>query len=191
FATLWLNVPDPDFSGPGAQAMTPADTSGMLTILGYAKWVGYVVAAIALVGAWVEYARASRSGDDAGAIDKIVIVLLGVVGIGAATGLVSSVLQNGPTNLGGTAAKLQSHLWFYMLVVASISVISGFCRMMWRHEIGPGRDTLASLLRLIIVAGAGTTIVQLGFKVGDAFSTWLLDEASGKDFSKAVTNAFV
>ncbi|MFM9745531.1 hypothetical protein ACKI2C_49105, partial [Streptomyces brasiliscabiei] len=76
---------------------------------------------------------------------------------------------------------LQSSLWWYMGAAAVVSVIIGGVRMAWEQRAEPGKDTIKSLLTLIVVAGAGVTIVGLLVSAFDSFSVWILNGALNCD----------
>ncbi|MCI1217138.1 MULTISPECIES: hypothetical protein [Actinomycetes] len=187
FATLWMKVPTPTISGGDTKAVNPSDTAGIMQAVGYVKWISLVMAVFAIILLAARWAMKARRGDGENAFGRLGVILAAVIGICTATALVTMVLQTGPSRVGGVVGKLQAHLWFYMLVAAAISVMVGMVRLMMARDTQPADDTLKSLVRLIVVAGAGTTLVQLALNAGDAFSTWLLNEATDHDFNAAIT----
>lgn len=190
-ATVWMKVPSPDLSGGGERAVSPSDMSGLTTILAWAKWVGFAVAGIALILVFIRFAVMASRGETIQFTSRVMMVLFGVVAIGAAAGMVGSIMGPGPVSGGGTAAKIQSHLWVYMLVLASVSVIAGAVKMMWQADARPGRDTLGSILKLVVVAGAGTSFIQLCITMGDSFSDWILKAAANGDFGATLVKTMV
>ncbi|BDZ44014.1 hypothetical protein GCM10025865_33130 (plasmid) [Paraoerskovia sediminicola] len=62
-----------------------------------------------------------------------------------------------------------------MAAGAVVSIIIGGIRMAWEQRADPGRDTVKSLLTLIVVAGAGVTVVGLLVTAADSFSVWILN----------------
>ncbi|GAA6123759.1 hypothetical protein BPY_18670 [Bifidobacterium psychraerophilum] len=187
FATLWMKVPTPTISGSDVKAVNPSDTAGVMQALGYVKWISLVMAVFAIILLAARWAMKARRGDGENAFGRLGVILAAVIGICSATALVTTVLQTGPSRVGGVVGKLQAHLWFYMLVAAAISVMVSMVRLMMARDTRPADDTLKSLVRLIVVAGAGTTLVQLVLNAGDAFSTWLLNEATDHDFNTTIT----
>lgn len=188
FATMWMNIPTPVVaSDDSAKPVNPQDTAGIMQVLGYVKWISLIIAVFAIVIFAARWAATSRRGDGENAMGRVSIILVAVIGVTSATSLVSMLLQTGPTRVGGVVGKLQSHLWFYMLAAAAVSVMVGMARLMMSKDTRPAEDTLKSLIRLIVVAGAGTTIVQLGLTIGDALSKSLLDASTGGDFNATVT----
>ena len=63
------------------------------------------------------------------------------------------------------------------------SVIIGGARMAWEQRAEPGRETVKSLLTLVVVAGAGVTIVSLLVAAADSFSVWILNGSLSCDVS--------
>jgi type IV secretion system protein TrbL len=187
FATMWMKVPTPTVSGGDTKAVNPGDVSGIMQVLGYVKWISFIMAVFAIIILTARWAVKARRGDGENAFGRLGVILVAVIGISSATALVTMVLQTGPTRVGGVVGKLQAHLWFYMLVAASLSVMVGMVRLMMARDTQPADDTLKSLIRLLVVAGAGTTLVQLSLNAGDSFSNWLLEAATGGDFKTAVT----
>ncbi|RBP98915.1 hypothetical protein [Bifidobacterium xylocopae] len=191
FSTMWMSIPTPDISGNGESMAIPQDTSGVVTILGYAKWVCYVIAVVALILAALRFVIKARHGDATAGLGKVGMVLVGVVVISAAAGLVSSAIAGGPTGVGGAVAMIQSHLWWYMQVAAVLSVLLGVGRMMWFERAEEGRDTVKSILTLVIVAGAGAPICSTLLTVGDSFSSWILGAAADTDFGTSLSKALI
>lgn len=190
-ATVWMKVPSPDLSGGGQRAVAPSDMSQMTSILSWVKWIGFVVAAISLILAAVRFAVTAHRGEGAQLTSRIMMVLFGVAFIGASSGIVGSVMGSGPVSGGGAAVKIQSHLWVYMLVAATVSVTVGIVRMMWQGDARPGQDTLKAILQLVVVAGASISFVQLCITMGDGFSDWILSEAANGDFGAALVKTMV
>jgi hypothetical protein len=101
-------------------------------------------------------------------------VLGATVLISASSAIASAITKTAPHG-GGTVLFLQSSLWWYTGVLAMVSVIIGGARMAWEQRAEPGKDLLRSLLTLVIVAGAGVTIVSLLTNVADKFSVWIIN----------------
>jgi hypothetical protein len=64
-----------------------------------------------------------------------------------------------------------------MGAAAIVSVVIGGARMAWEQRAEPGRETVKSLLTLVVVAGAGTTIVGLLVTAADSFSVWVINSS--------------
>ena len=184
--TLWVNVGTPNLTGSGgSSAITPGSSApnaaNITTVLGYVTWVSFAVAAMSLVILGALIATRIRRGEGFAAVGRIGVILGAVILIGGATGLVSGLLPSGPSGAGGAVLFLQSSLWWYMGAGAVVSIIIGGIRMAWEQRAEPGRDTIRSLLTLIVVAGAGVTIVGLLVAAADSFSVWLLNGSTNCD----------
>jgi ABC-type Fe3+-siderophore transport system permease subunit len=79
-----LALPDPD---PAA----PPGFEAVATILGWAKWAGLIAAILALIGVAVMFMFNSRRGEGGEHLRTFVLILVGVMIIGAATALVGFI----------------------------------------------------------------------------------------------------
>ncbi|WP_407792087.1 MULTISPECIES: hypothetical protein [Actinomycetes] len=131
-----------------------------------------------------------RSGQGIAAVGRAGIILGAVVLISGASSLVSTLIAAGPTGAGGAVAFLQAGLWWYMGALAVLSVIIGGARMAWEQRAEPGREALKSLLTLIIVAGAGVTVVGLLITASDSFSVWIINKSLDCDVATAGSTCF-
>lgn len=184
--TLWVNVGTPNLTGTGggssiAAGTTAPNSDGIITVLGWVTWISIIVAGISIVLLGALIATRMRNGEGFQAAGRLGIVLGAVFLMSGATALVSGLLPRGPQGAGGTVLFLQSSLWWYMGAAAVVSVIIGGVRMAWEQRAEPGKDTVKSLLTLIVVAGAGVTIVGLLVSAFDAFSVWILNGALSCD----------
>lgn len=188
--TMWVNVGTPNLSvdldsaSANGQTTTAAgvsglDTGGIETVLGYVSWIALAVAIISIFILGGTVATRVRAGEGVAAVGRLGIVLSAVVLVSGATALISKFMPAGPTNAAGATLFLQSSLWWYMGVAAVASVIIGGARMIWEQRAEPGRETLKSLLTLIVVAGSGVTIVALLVQAADAFSIWVINGSLG------------
>lgn len=189
--TLWVNIGTPNLTASGGSSSVVAPGSaapgsqGVVTVLGYATWMGLVVAGISMVVLGGLVATRLRRGEGVAAVGRIGVVLAAVVLIGSAAGLVSALLPAGPTGAGGTVLFLQSSLWWYMGAAAAVSIVIGGVRMAWEQRAEPGRDTIRSLLTLIVVSGAGVTVVGLLVTAADSFAVWIINNALDCDVTAA------
>src|SRR5690606_40053304 len=157
-------------------AGSSAPSAGNITtVLGYVTWISLVVAIISLMILGALIATRMRAGEGIAAVGKVGLVLGAVVLISGASALVTGLLPAGPSNAGGAVLFLQSSLWWYMGAAAIVSVIIGGARMAWEQRAEPGKETVKSLLTLVVVAGAGVTIVGLLVAAADSFSVWLIN----------------
>lgn len=179
--TMWVNVGTPNLTGSGGETSSISAGSsapgseGITTILGYVTWISFTIAALSIVILGAMIATRIRNGDGVAAVGRIGLILGAVILIGGATGFVSGLLPSGPQGAGGAVLFLQSSLWWYMGAAAVASIIIGGARMVWEQRAEPGRETIKSLLTLIVVAGAGVTIVGLLVSVFDQFSVWIIN----------------
>lgn len=182
--TIWVNIGTPELTGAGAQttaiqAGTAApDNARLLTlVLGYVTWIGLAIAVLSLIVLGALIAAKMRRGEGIAAVGKLGLLLVSVIMISTAGALVAGLTPSGPSNAGGTVLFLQSGLWWYMGAAAVLSVIVGGLRMAWEQRAEPGRDTVKGLLTLIVVAGAGVTIIGILVEAADAFAVWLINSS--------------
>jgi hypothetical protein len=199
--TMWVNVGTPilTFSEGDSSSVQAGDAgagSGFLTlVMGYVFWIGLVVAVLSLFALGALIAVKQRRGEGFASLGKLGLILGAVVLMGGASSIVAGLLPNGPTNAGGAVMFLQSALWYYTGAFAVLSVILGGIRMVWEQRAEPGKDTVRSLLTLVVVAGAGVTItLALLVAAADGFSAWIIDKSldcsvveDGACFGRSVT----
>ena len=178
--TMWVNVGTPNLTGSGGTSPIDAGSSapgseGIVTILGYVTWISFTIAALSIIILGAMIATRIRSGEGVAAVGRIGLILGAVILMGGATGFVSGLLPSGPQGAGGAVLFLQSSLWWYMGAAAVVSIIIGGVRMVWEQRAEPGRETIKSLLTLIVVAGSGVTIVGLLVAAFDGFSVWIIN----------------
>lgn len=184
--TLWVNVGTPNLTGTGGGSpieagATAPNSGGIIQVLGWVTWIAIVIAAISIILLGALIATRMRNGEGFQAAGRLGIVLGAIFLISGATALVTGLLPNGPQGAGGAVLFLQSSLWWYMGAAAVVSVIIGGVRMAWEQRAEPGKETVKSLLTLIVVAGAGVTIVGLLVSAFDSFSVWILNGALNCD----------
>ena len=184
--TLWVNVGTPNLTGTGGGSSIAAGASapnseGVITVLGWVTWIAIAIAAISIILLGAVIATRMRNGEGFQAAGRLGIVLGAIFLISGATAFVSGLLPNGPQGGGGAVLFLQSSLWWYMGAAAVVSVIIGGVRMAWEQRAEPGKDTIKSLLTLIVVVGAGVTMVGLLVSAFDSFSVWILNGALNCD----------
>ncbi|MBO0810706.1 MAG: hypothetical protein J2P23_01530 [Microlunatus sp.] len=177
--TLWVRTKTPDLTrGPAPDISGHAGhAANIVTILGYATWIGLILAVFSLLALASLVAIRVRAGDGFAGAGRIGIILGGVLLLSGASSLVAQVLPAGPRGVGGATGFIQSSLWWYMAAAAIASVIIGAIRMIWEQRAEPGRDLLKSLLTLIVVAAGGVTMVNLLVTAADGFSGWVINNA--------------
>lgn len=178
--TMWVHIGTPNLTGTGGSSpisagSTAPDAGNITQVLGYVTWISLVVAILSLFILGALIATRIRAGEGIAAVGRVGLVLTAVVFIAGASALVSGLLPSGPRNAGGAVLFLQSSLWWYMGAAAVVSVIVGAARMAWEQRAEPGRETVKSLLTLVVVAGAGVTIVGLLVAAADSFSVWVIN----------------
>ena len=186
--TMWVNIGTPNLTGTGGGSSITAgssapDSGNITTVLGYVTWIGLGIAVLSLFILGALIATRMRAGEGITAVGKIGLLLASVVLISSASALIAGLMPSGPSNASGAVLFLQSGLWWYMGAAAVVSVIIGGARMAWEQRAEPGRDTVKGLLTLVIVAGAGTTMVGLLVAAADSFSTWILNASLDCDVS--------
>lgn len=193
--TIWVHIGTPNLTGSGGQSAIGAGSSApnsgnITTVMGYVTWISLIVAILSLVILGALIATRMRAGEGIAAVGKVGLVLGAVVLISGASALVTGMLPAGPRNAGGAVFFLQSSLWWYMGAAAILSVIIGGARMAWEQRAEPGRETVKGLLTLVVVAGAGVTIVGLLVAAADSFSVWVLNGSLQCDVTVAGSACF-
>ncbi|BDZ44013.1 hypothetical protein GCM10025865_33560 (plasmid) [Paraoerskovia sediminicola] len=130
--TVWVKIGTPNLTGSGGEStVAPGsrapDSGNITTILGYVSWIGFSMAAIALVILGALIAVSLRRGEGVSAVGRIGFVLGGAILIGGSAGIVSVLL---PASPGARPARSASFnppcggtwppaLWFRSSSVAS------------------------------------------------------------------------
>jgi len=193
--TIWVNIGTPNLTGSGSDSSLAAGSSApnsgnITTVLGYATWIALAVCVISIVILGAIIATRMRAGEGIAAVGRVGLVLAAVVFISGASAIVTGLMPSGPNGAGGAVAFLQSGLWWYMGAAAVISVIIGAARMAWEQRAEPGRETIKSLLTLVVVAGAGVTIVGLLVAAADSFSVWIINSSLNCDVAAQGSTCF-
>lgn len=181
--TVWVHIGTPNLTGTGGSSplaagdVAPASGATITTVMGYVTWISLAVAILSLFALGALVATRMRAGEGITAVGRVGLILGAVVLVAAASALVSGVLPAGPRNAGGAVLFLQSGLWWYMGAAAVVSVVIGAARMAWEQRAEPGRETVKSLLTLVVVAGAGVTMVSLLVTAADSFSLWMINSS--------------
>lgn len=180
--TMWVHIGTPNLTGSGGGSVVdagevPPDAGNVTEVLGYVMWISLAVAIIALFALGALISSRMRAGEGVAAVGRVGMVLLGVVLIAAASALVAGVMPAGPRNAGGAALFLQSTLWWYTGALAVVSVIIGGARMAVQQRAEPGTETVKSILTLVVVAGAGLTVIGLLVAAADSFSVWVINRS--------------
>lgn len=188
--TIWVQLPTPVLTaGTGsAGGGIPPEAAAFTTILGYVMYIGLVVCVLSILGIAALFIwRGARGGGDGTALTGRLGLVLGAVAlISGASSLVAFLLpSSAPGGSVSATGFLQNSLWYYVGGLAVVSVIIGAIRMAWEQRANPGKELLQSILTLIVVAGAGLTFISLAAAATDAFSVWVLNNATGCDVTEA------
>ncbi|PFG39439.1 hypothetical protein ATJ97_1945 [Georgenia soli] len=195
---MWENVATPALTGDGEGAVTagsvaPGSVAAVETVLGWVVWISLGVAVMSLLalGAWL--ALAGRRGDGGRQLGRVGIVLGGVLLISGASAVVGALVP--PERFAGGSAPVattQNALWWFTAAMAVLSVIVAGAKMAWEQRAAAGRDLVRSLLTLVVVAGAGLTVIGLAVVAADGFAAWLLERVTGgEDFGTRVRDLVV
>lgn len=184
--TMWVHIPTPTVTGNGGSAGVDASkapgASSFETLLGNISWVSLIVAALSLIGMFAVWGYQHRHGAEPN-LNRAGAILTGVVVISSASGLVTKLMPTeGSDHASGPVAFLQHATWWIAGGMAVISLMIGGARMAWQQRYDSGRDLISSILTMIIVAGGGLGIIGTISTVGDGWSTWILQEATDRDF---------
>lgn len=182
--TLWVNIGTPNLAegtsaGRNAGA-TPPGADGIETVLSYMLYVGLGVCVLSLMVAGARIAMAHRQTDGGVGEEeaRVGVVLMATIVISAASSLIGGLFRGGRIGQAGeTVAFLQNSLWFYVLVLAMVSVVLAGIRMAWEQRAQPGRDLVKSLMTLLLVVGSGTLVIGILSESSDAFSEWIITGA--------------
>ena len=94
----------------------------------------------------------------------------------------------GLSGAGSTVQFVQGGTRWLVVVLATASIVVAGTRMAWTQRGEPARQALAGMLRLVVVGGAWCAAAQLVVDIGDAYSTWIIQQAQvgdeGKIFAK-------
>lgn len=187
--TMWVSVPTPVLTAGDGAAVSSTNRPGgeeFSTILGYVMWTGFAVAALSLIILGALITVRMRRGDGIRSLGSVGVVLGAVILMSSASGIVGAVLTVRPPDGSASAvAFLQNSLWYYVGGLAVLSVIVAGVRMAWEQRAQPGKDLLQSLLTLVVVSGAGLTVIGLAVAAADAFSVWILNGATDCNVSDA------
>lgn len=177
--SLWVSIPTPRLSNSSDRPVKDLghapNAAHLTTLLGYAQWIGLVVAILSLVILGAVIASRMRAGEAMAQVGKIGWVLGGVILIAGGGSMVSRLLSHRPTHVDSTAAFLQGSLWYITIIVAMASVIFAGIRMAWTMRAEPGQELLRSLITMMVVIGCGISIINLLVTASDSFAVWILN----------------
>ncbi|MDY5144998.1 MULTISPECIES: hypothetical protein [Actinotignum] len=107
--------------------------------------------------------------------------------------LVGFVSSNPRLNLEDTEAITWIHdsLAYATGLFMLLGVLVGAGSMAWHRRGEPLRDMLQSVIQLVIVSGAGVTVVQLLMEASSLFSSWLLSSSGSMESVQAAINVMI
>ncbi|MBF4592076.1 type IV secretion system protein [Curtobacterium sp. VKM Ac-1395] len=181
--TLWVTVPAPQLTKGDADTTTYTQpdkvTANFDTILGYIAWIGLVIAVLSIIGFAIMFMRARSEETGLDSMGRLGLVFGGVFLITGASSLVAWLIPTtAPGGSSTTVGFLQGSTWYIVLTLAVGSVIIAGIRIAWTQRSEPIRELLRSVLTLIMVSTMGLTVIQLAVAAGDAFSIWVLNNAT-------------
>jgi type IV secretion system protein TrbL len=185
--SMWVQVPTPVLTagdGSTTGGGTPPGSEAFGTILNYVTYIGLTVAVLSLIALGALITVRVRRGEGVRSVGALGIIFFAVMLISGASALVGGLLSSSaPEGSSSAVGFLQNSLWFYVGGLAVLSVILGGIRMAWEQRAQPGKDLIQSLLTLLAVSGAGLAILTLAVTAADAFSVWVLNNATDCDVS--------
>jgi hypothetical protein len=187
--TIWVQLPTPVLTaGTGsAGGGTPPGAWGLTTILGYVQYIGLALCVLSVIGIAALFIWRGAIGGGGAAVltGRLGIVLIAVALISGASALVAFLLpDSAPGGSVSATGFMQNSLWYFVGALAVMSIIIGAIRMAWEQRANPGKELLQSILTLILVSGAGLSIITIAAMVTDAFSIWVLNESTGCDVTE-------
>lgn len=184
--TMWVSIPTPTVTGDGGSKKIDGSTApgadGLNTLVGYVSWVSLIVAALSLIGMFVIWGAERRHGSQPN-LARGGAIITAVMLISIASGVVTAIMPTAAAQRGtGTVAFLQQSTWWIAGGMTVISIMVSAARMAWEQRFDSGKDLARSLLTLVIVAGGGLGIIGTITTVGDGFSSWIIENATDRDF---------
>lgn len=179
--TVWVYIGTPNLTGTGGNPAIEAGEhpeiagTNLQEVLGYVTWIGFGIAILALMALGAHMSAMMKRGNGEVILGRVAITLASVILIAGASSLVGGFMPTGPEGAAGSVLYLQSSLWWFMGAAAVLSVIVAGVRMAWTQRAEPGKDLVRSVLTLIVVAGASTTVIGLLVTVSDSAAIWILD----------------
>lgn len=180
-STLWVRVGTPNLTGGGGSSAinpgeVPPESAQITTVLSWVMWIGLAIAILSLIAMGTLLAVRMSRGEGAASLGRLGLVMSAVIMISGASSVVAALVPSQPPGgVSGPVATLQSSLWWYMAAAATVSIIIGGLKMAWEQRAQPGKQVLQGVLTLIVVAGAGVTIISILLVASDAYAVWLLN----------------
>lgn len=77
---------------PNPSPVQPPGTDGLITVMGWIKWIGYIVAVIGIIVAAIMMFVSSRRGEGGEHMGRLGWIFGGIILIGCASGLVGTFM---------------------------------------------------------------------------------------------------
>jgi hypothetical protein len=179
--TLWVNIGTPNLTGGDTTTIgsTPPGQQGIETVLGWVVWVSLGICVLSLMVAGVRMALPHRHAEAGEDIARIGRTLIAVILISGASTLVGAFMKSRPSDRGAstTVGFIQNGLWYYVLALAVLSIIIGGAKMAWEQRADPGKELVASLIRLGLISSAAVPVIGILVASSDAFAKWIIVES--------------
>jgi hypothetical protein len=103
---------------------------------------------------------------------------------------VASTLDEAFNGGGGVVAQLRAATWWIVAALAVGSMLVAAARIAWSRNGREAADLGRGLVALVLLSGLGVPVVLLLTQVGDLYSDWIIDRATGGKFEQRVTTLF-
>jgi len=87
-----------------------------------------------------------------------------------------------------TIGWMWQHLGFYTVLLLVLSILLGAGRMMITRKAEPGVDLVRSVGTYVLVSSMGLAVTSALIAAADAFSPWIIEQATGQDFTTGIGN---
>lgn len=97
------------------------------------------------------------------------------------TFMAKAVVTTKPVDVKSNASVewLQGRVHYLSVILALLSILIAAAMMIWHQRGQPLVELGASLARLVLVAAAGVTAIDLATSAADAYASWLLEKSGG------------
>lgn len=191
--SAWIKFPTPDMikSDGDGSAVNPAPArpgyAGLETVLEWVAWTSLGICVLSLMAAGAMIALRARRGEGGEHLSKIAIILVAAVLIGAASAIARAVLSAGPpANAAPPVLMVQENLWWYVGAAVVLSIVVGAAKLAWEQRAAAGWDLARSLITLVVVTGAGLSVINFCTQAADGFAKALVEDAADGDFGARV-----
>lgn len=81
-------------------------------------------------------------------------------------------------NCPGPTGFVRAHTQWLVVYLAVLGLLIAAGRLAWERRTEPAREAAKAMLMLVLVTGCSTGLAYYCMSAGDAYSTWILDQAS-------------